>query len=104
MEFVEQDKIKNLVKKYSEFINYPIKLYLSHDEKVQVPEDTPVDNGVTVTKFDTEGNEVTDTEDAVIEEEEEKTEGDDMEITDEGEEDASDEPKMKTITEQKWDW
>jgi heat shock protein beta len=30
-EYVEQDKIKNLVKKYSEFINYPIKLYLSKD-------------------------------------------------------------------------
>jgi len=33
VEFVEQDKIKNLVKKYSEFINYPIKLYLSKDVK-----------------------------------------------------------------------
>ena len=30
-EFLEQEKIKNLVKKYSEFINYPIKLYLSKD-------------------------------------------------------------------------
>ena len=34
VEFVEQEKIKNLVKKYSEFINYPIKLYVSKDEKV----------------------------------------------------------------------
>jgi heat shock protein beta len=30
-EFVEQEKIKNLLKKYSEFIGYPIKLYLSKD-------------------------------------------------------------------------
>lgn len=30
-EYVEQEKIRNLVKKYSEFINYPIKLYLSKD-------------------------------------------------------------------------
>jgi heat shock protein beta len=30
-EYVEQEKIKNLVKKYSEFIGYPIKLYLSKD-------------------------------------------------------------------------
>jgi len=32
-EFLEQDKIKNLVKKYSEFINYPIKLYISKETK-----------------------------------------------------------------------
>lgn len=68
MEFIEQDKIKNLVKKYSEFINYPIRLYLSRDEKVQVPEDTPEDSPITVTKFDEDGNEIT--EDAVVEEEE----------------------------------
>jgi HSP90 family molecular chaperone len=36
-EYVEQEKIKNLVKKYSEFINYPIKLYLSKDVREQVP-------------------------------------------------------------------
>lgn len=68
MEFIEQDKIKNLVKKYSEFINYPIRLYLSRDEKVQVPEDTPEDSPITVTRFDEDGNEIT--EDAVVEEEE----------------------------------
>jgi heat shock protein beta len=31
LEFVEQEKIKNLVKKYSEFINYPIRLFVSKD-------------------------------------------------------------------------
>lgn len=41
IEYVEQDKIKNLVKRYSEFINYPISLYLSKEERVEVPEDTP---------------------------------------------------------------
>jgi HSP90 family molecular chaperone len=30
-EYLEQERIKNLVKKYSEFINYPIKLYISKD-------------------------------------------------------------------------
>jgi len=38
-EYVEQDKIKNLVKKYSEFINYPIKLYMSKDVREQVEVD-----------------------------------------------------------------
>ena len=36
-EFLEEDKIKNLVKKYSEFINYPISLYCSKTVSEQVP-------------------------------------------------------------------
>lgn len=36
-EYVEQEKIKNLLKKYSEFINYPIKIYLSKDVREEVP-------------------------------------------------------------------
>ena len=108
MEFVEQDKIKNLVKKYSEFINYPIRLYLSRDEKVQVPEDTPEkESPVKVTRYDEEGNEIVE-EDVVEEEENDEDEDkDDLEITDEGEDDADAEPaepKMKTITQQVWDW
>lgn len=69
VEFVEQDKIKNLVKKYSEFINYPIKLYLSQDEKVQVPVDTPEKETVKVVKYDEDGNEIIGDD---IEEDEEK--------------------------------
>lgn len=38
-EFVEQEKVKNLVKKYSEFINYPIKLYVSKDVREEVPDE-----------------------------------------------------------------
>lgn len=40
-EYVEEDKIKNLVKKYSEFINYPISLYTSKTVEEEVPYDTP---------------------------------------------------------------
>ena len=68
VEFVEQEKIKNLVKKYSEFINYPIKLYLSRDEKVQVPADTPEESAIKITRYDDDGNEIL--EDDVVEEEE----------------------------------
>ena len=99
VEFVEQEKIKNLVKKYSEFINYPIKLYLSRDEKVQVPADTPDNSGFKVTRYDEDGNEII--EDDVVEEEEVSVDSDELEITDEGEEEAGDEEKeveMKTIT------
>lgn len=89
IEYVEQDKIKNLVKKYSEFIQYPIKLFLSKEVRKQVPDEeepaaqTPAD-------------------------EEPKT--DDAEIKDEGEEKATTEdetpkePKTKTVTEQVWEW
>jgi heat shock protein beta len=41
MEYVEDEKIKNLVKKYSEFINYPISLYMSRTVSEEVPFDTP---------------------------------------------------------------
>merc|ERR1719266_1595173 len=90
VEFVEQDKIKNLVKKYSEFINYPISLYLSKDVKERVPVDTPDPNAVKVTRFDEDGNEII--EGDVVEEEEKP----------EGEEDM--EPEYKTITTQVWEW
>lgn len=74
IEYVEQDKIKNLVKKYSEFIQYPIKLFLSREVRKEVEEEKK---------------------------EETKTE-EDVEIKDEGEEAPSEEkkePKTKTVTE-----
>ena len=83
VEYVEQDKIKNLVKKYSEFINYPISLYLSKEERVEVPEDTPEpSSGFTVTKE-------SDDEEIVYPE--------DMEVVSEDEGEPK-EVKMKTIT------
>ena len=39
VEYVEQDKIKELVKKYSQFINYPIYLWVSKDVTKQVAEE-----------------------------------------------------------------
>lgn len=84
VEYVEQDKIKNLVKKYSEFIQYPIKLFLSKEVRKQVDEDEEeVDKDVT----------------------EEQREEDEAEIKDEGEtEEGETEKKTKTVTEQVWEW
>lgn len=87
-EYVEQEKIRNLVKKYSEFINYPIKLYLSKDvrEEVEVEEEKK--------------EEKKDEDNA----EEEKK---DVEIEDQEEKDAADEPKekkTKTVTKTVWEW
>jgi heat shock protein beta len=90
-EYVEQDKIKNLVKKYSEFIGYPIKLYLSKDVRETV-------------EVDDEGNEIKPEDKAAVEETpKEDTDG---EVTDEeeGEAEAKPEKKTKTITKQAWEW
>ena len=88
IEYVEQDKIKNLVKKYSEFIQYPIKLFLSKEVRKQVPdeEEKPADETTT-----------------------DETKQDDAEIKDEGEtkpteDETPKEPKTKTVTEQVWEW
>lgn len=88
-EYVEQDKIKNLVKKYSEFINYPIQLYLSKDVREQV-------------EVDENGKEIEADSKAKVSEVNE----DGIEITDEEEKEASEkgEKKTKTITKQVWEW
>jgi HSP90 family molecular chaperone len=85
IEYVEQDKIKNLVKKYSEFIQYPIKLFVSKEIRKQVEEDEEVVEPV-------EGDETDEHKD------------EDAEIVDEGEheegeESAEKEKKTKTVTE-----
>ena len=91
-EFVEQEKIKNLVKKYSEFINYPIRLYLSKDVRETVEVDDEED------KENKDG------------EEGEKKEEGETKVEDEGEEKSSDEEpkekekKTKTINKTVWDW
>jgi heat shock protein beta len=36
-EFLEEDTLKGLVTKYSEFINFPIYLWASHEEEKEVP-------------------------------------------------------------------
>lgn len=74
-EYAQEDKLRELVKKYSEFISFPIYLWASKEVDVEVPvEET--------------------------EEKEEKEEKDDTE----SEEEESTETKTKTVKETKWDW
>jgi heat shock protein beta len=55
VEFTDEDKIRNLVKKYSEFINYPISLYTSRQEEVEVPiEQVEDESEVVIHKTETE--------------------------------------------------
>eukprot|EP00271_Cylindrocystis_brebissonii_P013006 TRINITY_DN32544_c0_g1_i1.p1 TRINITY_DN32544_c0_g1~~TRINITY_DN32544_c0_g1_i1.p1 ORF type:complete len:859 (-),score=258.80 TRINITY_DN32544_c0_g1_i1:582-3158(-) len=88
-EYSNEDKLKELVKKYSQFINFPISLWASKEVDVEVPADD--DEEVE--------EEVEETETA--EGEEETTE---EETSEETEDEESEAPKTKTVKETKWDW
>ena len=81
-EYLDADKLEGLIKKYSEFITFPIYLYKSHTETVEVPVEEDEEEDV----FDGE-----DLEEASAEEEEE-------------EEAEADKPKTRTEEKTVWDW
>ncbi|KAJ3672403.1 hypothetical protein LUZ60_007124 [Juncus effusus] len=78
-EYLEEDKLKDLVKKYSQFINFPIYLWASKEVDVEVPSDEEEEESTEETTPKEEEEEETDTE-------EEKK------------------PKTKTIKETTYEW
>lgn len=82
-EYLDETKLKDLVKKYSEFINFPIYLWASKEVDVEVPAD----------------------EESESSDEEEKSESssDEEESDSEGEETES-KPKAKTVKETTYEW
>ncbi|KAF9622771.1 hypothetical protein IFM89_034006 [Coptis chinensis] len=80
-EYLEEDKLKELVKKYSEFINFPISLWATKEVDVEVPAD------------EDESSEE-DTNEKTSSEEEEEVE----------EEEGEKKPKTKTIKEKTQEW
>jgi len=76
---LEHETIKNLVRKYSQFINFPIYLWTSHTETVEEPLDEDAAEETTPKPIEDE-------EDAAVEEEKE------------------DKPKTKKVTKTVWDW
>ncbi|KAL1495795.1 hypothetical protein AB1Y20_016656 [Prymnesium parvum] len=82
LEFLEEERLKGLIKRYSEFINFPIYLYTSKEEE----EEVPIEEG----------------DDA--EEEGEEEESEEEEIADAEEEEESDEPKTKKVKKTVNDW
>jgi len=86
LEFLEEERLKGLIKRYSEFINFPIYLYTSKEEE----EEVPIEEGDEEEEDESEGEE---------EEEEEE------EIADaDEEEDDEDAPKTKKVKKTVNDW
>ena len=91
-EYLEEDKLKELVGKYSEFINFPIYIWSSKE----VSEEVPVEDEDAAEDDDEESFSVDDDDDA------DETDGDADDDEDDEEED--DTPKTKTVTSTVWDW
>merc|ERR1712087_803029 len=86
-EFLEEERLKGLIKRYSEFINFPIYLYTTKEEE----EEGPIEEG--------------DEEESEGEEEEEEEEGEeDEEIEDAEDEEEDDAPKTKKVKKTVNDW
>ncbi|KAI4366312.1 hypothetical protein MLD38_022201 [Melastoma candidum] len=85
-EYLEESKLKDLVKKYSEFINFPIHLWASKEIDVEVPADE--DDSSEEESSDSSSSE------EEVEEDAEKAE----------DEDGEKKPKTKTIKETTYDW
>lgn len=82
-DYLELETIKNLVKKYSQFINFPIYVWASKTETVEEPIE----------------------EDAEATEEPEKeAEEDEVEVEEEEEDKDKDKPKTKKVEKTVWDW
>lgn len=62
-EFVKQDRLEELIQRYSEFITFPIKLYKKTEEVIEVDDDE---------EEETDGEDVSDEEDVSVTEEEEE--------------------------------
>lgn len=79
-DFLEEDTLRNLIKKYSQFINFNIYLWTSKTETVEEPIE----------------------EDEVQEDTEEKPEGEEEDVK--VEEEKEDKPKTKKVEKTTWDW
>jgi heat shock protein 90kDa beta len=102
-EYAKVDTLKRLVAKYSEFINFPIKVWASHDETKQVP----MTEDELAEQLKLEADEAKDAGDDADADEEEKVDldgGDDAKK--DADADAKKTPKKTTkdVSETVWDW
>lgn len=87
--------LRNLAKKYSEFINFPIYLKVQKEVSREVPLDDEFQDEDEDVSLDVEDEESEDGE---------KEEGDDFEVEEEDEDEEDSEPKTRTIRETVWEW
>merc|ERR1719198_2099484 len=52
MEYIEERRVKDLVKKHSEFINYPINLWVEKTEEKEVTDDDDDDDEAKIEEVD----------------------------------------------------
>lgn len=95
IEFCDQEKITELVKKYSLFTNYPIYLYTSREVSKEIDIEDEDSVGADDYEEDTETEAETDVED---------TEDEDVDVTEEDDDEDQEKPEKKRITETIWDW
>ncbi|CAM8912546.1 unnamed protein product [Rhodiola kirilowii] len=81
-EYLEESKLKELVKKYSEFINFPIYIWASKEVETEVPAD----------------------EDESSDETSDKEENEDEDAEKEEDTEAEEKPKTKKVTETVYEW
>ncbi|CAI5471745.1 unnamed protein product [Closterium sp. Yama58-4] len=101
-EYLSEDKLKELVKKYSQFINFPIYMWGSREVDEEVPveeeevekEDDKEEEKDDKDKDDTETDEEEDKDSEDVSEDEEKEE----------EEDKEKKPKTRVEKRTKWEW
>lgn len=93
-DYLEQDTIKNLVKKYSQFINFNIFLWTSKTETVEEPIEEPAE----------EKKEEEKKEEEKKDEEKKDKDDDDAKVEEEKEEDKEKKPKTKKVEKTVWDW
>jgi len=88
-EYLEEDQLRTLIKRYSEFINFPIYLQTTKTEEIEVPDE----------EAEAEAAEKKD-------EEEKKEDDDEVDVSDvdEEEDEKEDKPKTKKIKQTKKEW
>lgn len=90
-DFLEEDTVRQLIKKYSQFINFPISLWTSKQVEEEVPVEEEPKPAPSAGGDDDIVEDGTEDEDAKVEEEE-----DDVE--------AAKKPKTTKVTKTVWDW
>merc|ERR1711910_178930 len=87
-DYLEQDTVKDLIKKYSQFINFNIYMWTSKTETVEEPDEDEEE----------EAAEKPETEDEPVKEEDEDA------AVEEDKEDEEKKPKTKKVQKTTWDW